>query len=64
MPVGRCAPAYEATVSDDVLEVYVTVHMLLPQGTLPCPTMHHHERTLTVVLPTPLRGRALVDGGG
>jgi hypothetical protein len=26
--------------------------------------MNHHERTLTVVLPTPLRGRALVDGGG
>jgi hypothetical protein len=63
VPVGRCAPAYEATVSDDVLDVYVTVHMLLPPGTLPCPTMNH-QRTLTVVLPTPLRGRALVDGGG
>jgi hypothetical protein len=63
VPVGRCSPAYEATVSDGVLDVYVTVHMLLPPGTLPCPTMTH-ERTLTVVLPTPLRGRALVDGGG
>ena len=64
VPVGRCTPAYEATVSDDGLEVYVTVWMLLPAGTLPCPTIGHHERTLTVVLPTPLRGRALLDGGG
>jgi hypothetical protein len=36
--------------------------MLLPARTLPCPTMNHHERTLTVVLPRPLRGRALLDG--
>jgi hypothetical protein len=64
VPVGRCAPAYEATVSDDVLDVYVTVWILLPAKTLPCPTINHHERTLTVMLPTPLGGRALVDGGG
>lgn len=64
VPVGRCSPAYEATVSDGVQDVYVTVWILLPPKTLPCPTMNHHERTLTVVLPTPLRGRALLDGGG
>ena len=64
VPVGRCSPAYEATVSDLAVEVFVTVHMLLPSGSLPCPTMTRHERTLTVVLPTPLGGRALVDGGG
>jgi hypothetical protein len=62
VPVGRCSPAYEATVSDGVQDVYVTVWILLPPKTLPCPTMNHHERTLTVVLPTPLRRRALLDG--
>jgi hypothetical protein len=65
VPVGRCSPAYEATVSDGVQDVYVTVYVLVPPKTktLPCPTMNH-ERTLTVVLPTPLRGRALTDGAG
>jgi hypothetical protein len=63
VPVGRCSPAYEATVSDGVQELYVTVWILLPPKTLPCPTpTMKHERTLTVVLPTPLGGRALLDG--
>jgi hypothetical protein len=62
-PVGSCSPAYEATVSDDAQLVHVTVHMLLPPKMLPCRTINHHQRTLTVALPQPLRGRPLVDGG-
>jgi hypothetical protein len=61
-PVDSCSPAYEATVSDDAQLVHVTVHLLLPPKMLPCRTMNH-QRTLTVALPKPLRGRPLVDGG-
>jgi hypothetical protein len=61
-PVDSCSPAYEATVSDDAQLVHVTVHMLLPPNMLPCRTMNH-QRSLTVALPEPLRGRPLVDGG-
>jgi hypothetical protein len=37
VPVGRCSPAHEATVSDGVQEINVTVWILLPAKALPCP---------------------------
>jgi hypothetical protein len=64
-PLGRCSPLYkgETVVTDDAVTVTLSAWTTSQSRTAIC-ALVGYARSLTVILPEPLRGRRLVDGSG